>query len=67
MCMLSSSFVDRFFPNSATIPAASPAKEIPDIVERKKKNSCKYQKNLAFQGAFQHKWLKNLESDFTVM
>ena len=35
--MLSSSFVDRFFPNSATIPAASPAKEIPDIVERKKK------------------------------
>lgn len=36
MCMLSSSFVDRFFPYSATIPAASLAKEIPDIVERKK-------------------------------
>lgn len=49
MCMLSSSFVDRFFPYSATIPAASLAKEIPDIVERKK-NSCKYQKTWLFKG-----------------
>ena len=50
MCMLSSSFVDRFFPNSATIPAASPAKEIPDIVERKKKTAANTKKTWLFKG-----------------
>ena len=48
--MLSSSFVDRFFPNSATIPAASPAKEIPDIVERKKKTAANTKKTWLFKG-----------------